>query len=122
MDAEAQQTECYSGSDTYIESLSYDLDLLEIIVVTESNKKIKTTFHQPIGFRCLDEGDLLEFWKNPVITNNWLLKIKSSGWYEQESQRNGFLSKNTEINEYLVKGQNDCISIFATNTPIVAMV
>ena len=121
MEATAIKFEGYLGNDTYIESLSYDLDELKIIVVAESNKRIEVLFYQPVGFRCLDEGDLLEFWKNPEITNNWLINIKNSGWYEQESKRDGFLSKNTEINEYLVTGQNECINILDTNQPKVTM-
>lgn len=107
----------YQGNDTYIESLFYDLDDLKIIVVAESKKRIEVIFHHPIGFRCLDEGDLLEFWKNSEVTNNWLLQIEDSGWYAQESKRSGFISKNNEVNEYLVKGQNDCINILDTNKP-----
>jgi hypothetical protein len=121
MEAIAIKSEAYQGNDTYIESMSYDLDELKIIVVADSNKRIQVIFYQPIGFRCLDEGDLLEFWENPEITNNWLLNIKDSGWYEQESKRKGFTSKGTELNEYLVTGQNDCISVFDTNQPKVTL-
>jgi len=109
--------EYYQGNDTYIESLSYDLDELKIIVVIESEKRLEIVFQYPIGFRCLDEGDLLEFWGNPDVTNNWLLQIEESGWYDQESKRDGFLSKDNEVNEYLVKGKNDCISILDINKP-----
>lgn len=101
----------YKGNCTYVESLSYDLDTLKIIIVAESNKRIEVTFKQPIGFRCLDEGDLLEFWKNPKITNNWLIQIHDSGWFEQESKRPGFLSKDCDINEYLIKGKNECVNV-----------
>lgn len=121
MEAVAIKSETYQGNDTYIESMSYDLDELKIIVVADSNKRIEVVFYQPIGFRCLDEGDLLEFWENPEITNNWLLIIKDSGWYEQESKRDGFISKNTDLNEYLVKGQNECINVLDTNQPKMAI-
>ena len=56
----------YPGNDTYIESLFYDLDDLIIIVVAESKKRIEIIFHHTIGFRCLDEGGLLEFWKKNI--------------------------------------------------------
>ena len=111
----------YQGNNTHIESLSYDLDELKIIVVAESKHRLEVVFHHPIGFRCLDEGDLLEFWENSEVTNNWLLRIDDSGWYEQECKRTGFLSKNSMLNEYLVKGQNDCISILATDNPKLSL-
>ena len=122
MKASSIKFEYYQGNDTYVESLSYDLDELKIIIVAESEKRIEVVFHQPIGFRCLDEGDLLEFWENSEVTDNWLLQIKDSGWYDQESKRTGFLSKNIEVNEYLVKGQNDCVNVLDTNKPKVRLV
>ncbi len=122
MKASSINFESYQGNNTYIESLSYDLDKLKIIVVAESDKRIEVVFHHPIGFRCLDEGDLLEFWENSEVTNNWLLQIDNSGWYDQESKRTGFLSKSIEVNEYLVKGQNDCINILDTSQPKVRLV
>lgn len=76
MKASLIKCEYYQDNDTYIESLSYDLDELKIIVVIESEKRLEIVFQSPIGFRYLDEGDLLEFWENPEATNNWLLQIE----------------------------------------------
>jgi len=107
----------YRGNSTYIESLNYDLDFLKIMIVAESNIRIEVSFHQPIGFRCLDEGDLLEFWQNTEITNNWILQIHDSGWLAQECNRDGFFSKDTKLKEFLVKGENDCLNILSTENP-----
>ena len=112
----------YSGNNTYIESVNYDLDYLKVVVVADSNLRIEVCFHQPIGFRCLDEGDLLEFWANNKITSNWFLQIHGSGWLAQESHREGFLSKDTELNEYLVKGSNDCLNVLSTDKPLISLV
>jgi hypothetical protein len=112
----------YEGNNTYIESLSYDLNHLKIIVVADSDIKLEVAFHQPIGFRCLDEGDLLEFWKSDEITNNWLVQIHDAGWYSQEKSRDGFLSGSDNVKEFLVKGQNDCVSILDINEPQVRVV
>lgn len=104
MQASAIKFEGYQGSNTYVESLAYDLDELKIVVVADSNMRIEVLFHQPIGFRCLDEGDLLEFWENSEVSENWMIQIHDSGWKEQESKRTGFLSASNEMNEYLIKG------------------
>ena len=112
----------YQGNNTYVESLAYDLDVLKIVVVAESNKRIEVIFHQPLGFRCLDEGDLLEFWENPEITNNWLVQIYDSGWLAQESKRAGFLSNDIDVKEFLIKGQNECINILDTESPKVRQI
>ena len=92
MTAKPLENDIYTGNYTYIESLTYDLEDLKIIVVVDNSLKIEVTFNQPIGFRCLDEGDLLEFWQQDVITRNWILQIFESGWLEQESKRSGFLT------------------------------
>jgi hypothetical protein len=112
----------YSGNQTYIESVNYDLDYLKVVVVADSNLRIEVCFHQPIGFRCLDEGDLLEFWASNQITSNWLLQIHDSGWLAQESDRDGFLSKDTTLSEYLIKGSNECLNVLSTDKPLISLV
>lgn len=112
----------YSGSQVHIESLNYDLDYLKVVVVADSSLRIVVCFHQPVGFRCLDEGDLLEFWVNNQITSNWLIQIHDSGWLAQESNRDGFLSKDAELKEYLIKGQNECLNVLSTVKPTISLV
>ncbi|MCG7532690.1 hypothetical protein MHM98_15250 [Psychrobium sp. MM17-31] len=112
----------YRGNETYIESLNYDLDFLRIVIAAGSNLRIEVCFHQPIGFRCLDEGDLLEFWSNKTVTDNWLLRIHDSGWLAQENHRDGFLSKHSALNEFLVKGQNECLNVLSTVKPTINLI
>ncbi|KAF7772637.1 hypothetical protein PMAN_b0219 [Pseudoalteromonas marina] len=112
----------YSGNQTHIESINYDLDYLKVVVVADSNLRIEVCFQQPIGFRCLDEGDLLEFWASNKITSNWLLQIHDFGWLAQESNRAGFLSKDTMLSEYLIKGSNECLNVLSTDKPVISLV
>ena len=121
MKASAIEFTKYSGNSTYIESLNYDLDFLKVVIVAMSNIRIEVSFHQPIGFRCLDEGDLLEFWGNTEITSNWILQLHESGWLDQECNRDGFLSKDTELKEFLVKGRNDCLNVLSTENPNISL-
>jgi hypothetical protein len=122
MKASSIEFKSYSGNQTYIESVNYDLDYLKVVVIADSNLRIEVCFHQPIGFRCLDEGDLLEFWESEQITSNWLLQIHESGWLAQESNRHGFLSKYTELSEYLIKGCNECLNVLSTDKPLINLV
>ncbi len=117
MEATALKIKQYKGYDTYIESLNYDLETLNIVVITPPLVALNVVFKEPIGFRCLNESDMLEFWENNVIVNNWFLKIHNSGWLAQESKRYGFLSKKSQLNEYLIKGQNECINILCAQGP-----
>lgn len=69
------------------------------------------------GFRVLDEGDLLEFWRPDVRKPGWLWRVVAGGWRELESTRRGFIRTNAQ--EYLVLGMNDCVSVFAGGAPRV---
>lgn len=122
MEASVIHTQAYCGSDTYIESISYNCEYLTIIVFANPDNTFEIKFKQPIGFRCLDESNLLEFWENNVIINNWLLEIHNSGWLAQESLRYGFLSKNQSLTEYLIKGQNDCVNIISLEQPQIRLI
>ena len=82
---------------------------------------MRVSFVRPVGFRFLDEGDLLEFWPDCSLNNGWLYEIRSGGWLEQESARAGFLAKHNDgLREYLVVSQNGCLSVLATGPPAVA--
>jgi hypothetical protein len=66
----------------------------------------------------LDEGDLLEFWSPEARATGWLWEIKSGGWFDLESTRNGFASSHQKkISEYLVLGANECISVLSFSEP-----
>ena len=74
-------------------------------------------FDDLIGFRLLDEGDLLEFWGDTERLIGWVYEVKSGGWLELESSRSGFLSTDRGLLEYLVATQNTCLSVLAFNSP-----
>jgi hypothetical protein len=74
-------------------------------------------FDDVVGFRVLDEGDLLEFWKPEVRKPGWLWRVTRGGWRELEATRPGFAR--TDVQEFLVLGINDCVSVFATGEPRV---
>ncbi len=102
------------------EIVEIDYDLLELKIILDFHrtpKKVTVVFSNPIGFRVLDEGDLLEFWENYHTGNGWLYKVVSGGWHDLESKRDGYLSKETRnVQEYLVVGENDCVSVLVDNS------
>ena len=98
----------------------FDIESL-IVTVSIDGYKIDVTFDSPVGYRVLDEGDLLEFWPECSTSNGWLYEIKSGGWLEQESNRTGFISAhNSEVFEYFVIGTNYCVSVFGWEAPSIA--
>ena len=93
--------------------VDYDLSELRITILFKgSTKEINVVFSTPVGFRVLDEGDLVEFWEKYHMRNGWLYEVKSGGWHDLELKRDGYLSQLTnEIKEYLVVGENYCVSV-----------
>lgn len=103
-----------------ITNVSYDLWYLQIALWFNNKKPpIYVRFDGILGFRLLDEGDLLEFWSDNR-PEGWLWQIEKGGWLDLETFREGFLSGKTEkdkIKEYLILGINDCLSVMAYDKP-----
>ncbi|HDL00870.1 MAG TPA: hypothetical protein ENH23_01380 [candidate division Zixibacteria bacterium] len=112
----APEASVINGTGEIVE-INYDLLELEIILnFDRAPKKVTVVFFSPIGFRVLDEGDLLEFWENYHTGYGWLYKVVSGGWHDLESKRDGYLSKETRnVREYLVVGENDCVSVLVND-------
>ena len=106
-----------------ITRVEYDLHNLVIhIEPVYDAEPIIVTFDSSIGYRVLDEGNLLEFWDKFNLSNGWLYQIVSGGWFELESNRNGFVSQHhSGIQEYLIIGVNECVSVLAGEPPTVVL-
>jgi hypothetical protein len=112
----------FPDSNPEIFNISYDLWTLKLTLGFDGNSKpIYIIFKNVIGFRVLDEGNLLEFWDKEVRTSGWLWKVESGGWFELEKLRSGFLAQHLgqSNKEYLVTGINDCVSVLADSEPII---
>ena len=105
-----------------ITGIHYDLWRLIITVHFEKiDNPVYITFNAPRGFRVLDEGDLLEFWSKETRAKSWLWSVKKGGWYDLEKFRNGFVSGiNGEYSEYLIVGENDCVSVITDDEPVIS--
>lgn len=105
-----------------IVNINYDLWRLTITLnFSKKDNPVYVTFENIIGFRVLDEGDLLEFWDNDLRLNSWFWNIEKGGWTDLERSRNGFISGlHNDSTEYLILGINDCISIIANDKPKVS--
>jgi hypothetical protein len=101
-----------------VERLEYDLWELRITVRFVSGESpVYVTFASPNGFRVLDEGNLNDFWSDGARTAGWIWEVSNGGWLDQESQRQGFIREMTPGLEYLVLGQNDCVSVVSDSPP-----
>jgi hypothetical protein len=99
--------------------VEYDLVELRVYVQFASTERLAlVAFQNPQGFRVMDEGSLLEFW-GAGRSNGWLWRVEEGGWLEQEAQRSGFLREMTPGVEYLVLGDDDCVSVISPAPPRV---
>lgn len=106
-------------SDIY--EVNFDFDGLTVRVYPEQDGPA-VSFRNPIGFRFLDEGDLLEFWsEEDSEPDGWIFQVQSGGWLELESNRDGFLSSDRKgLKEYFLATVNGCLSVLTFSEPKIA--
>jgi hypothetical protein len=94
-------------------------DLLVGLVLSDGSEA-SLVFSSPVGFRVLDERDLLEFWNDFSEPNGWLWEVLGGGWLELESAREGFLDRDLlpELREFLVVGDM-CVSVICARPPVL---
>jgi hypothetical protein len=78
-------------------------------------------FSDIIGFRVLDERDLMEFWPECSSANGRLFEISAGGWLAEELLRPGSLvgPMNIQAKEYFLAGTDDCVSVLCYAEPSV---
>ncbi|MDX6015598.1 MULTISPECIES: hypothetical protein [Shewanella] len=102
----------YLGDEVRFIRLCYESQGLDIEVSVEGSRA-QVHFDSVVGFRMLDEGDLMEFWTECSLSNGWLFQISNGGWYRQEAKRSGFMaSANLKLQEFLLVSRGECISVF----------
>lgn len=121
VDAEAIETVCKFQSAVNISDVRFEWGRLSITLISGEDKKVAMVrFPWVVGFRLLDEGDLLEFWPPCSAENGWLFLIKKNGWFDLEISRRGFTrEKDQGVSEYFVASQNSCLSILSGDLPEV---
>jgi hypothetical protein len=88
-----------------------------------SDQFLEIMFTSPRGFRYLDEGDLLPYWRSGAFdTSRFLIfEIKSGGWAKQEEQ-NGMLNVTAAVGtfrEWLIVSSNACLNVISAVEPII---
>lgn len=96
---------------------------MEFTYIVEVVGPSEVTFTAPRGFRYLDEGDLLCYWRSGAFeTSRYLVfEIKSGGWADQEEQ-NGMLDVTAAVGtyrEWLIVSSNACLNVISAVEPLV---
>lgn len=101
--------------------IEYELGNLTVYLRTlDSSITLIVTFDDVLGFRVHDEGRLLEYWPECSSPNGWLFEIVSGGWQTQEIERIGpLMPERPNVREYLVAGEDDCVSVLCATPPQV---
>jgi len=108
------------GNSPAVVGLDYGLNKLIIRYSPDvQSDDVNIVFEHPRGFQCLDEGDLLNYWKDELLAKNWLFEIFEGGWLDLQESSGGFISKAMEYREFLICGFDDCVSVISNNPPIV---
>jgi hypothetical protein len=108
----------FTGENIEVTNLNCNFDEAIIEIYSPSEKKeLRVRFNNefgPCSLRLLDESDLSENWQIINMSGGWIYKVISGGWFEQESQRDGFLLKDSSniYKEYLIVGLDACVSVF----------
>ena len=100
--------------------VEYDGKLRILLSFGSSDNPVHVVFDSVRGYRVLDEGDLLEFWEPDSRAEGWLWRVIKGGWLDLESTRTGFVSGySNDFEEYLVLGQNECVSVISSSPPVI---
>ena len=83
-----------------------------------SETELVVDFSDVLGYRVLDEGNLMEFWPECSTPKGWLFEIQSGGWLAQEANSH-FAALRPKAKEYLVAGVDDCLSVICRTAPEV---
>ncbi len=88
-----------------------------------NDRFVEIVFTVPRGFRYLDEGDLLPYWRSKAFdTSKYLVfEIKAGGWGEQEEQR-GMLNVTSAVGayrEWFVVSSNACLNVISEVEPVI---
>ena len=98
--------------------LTYDLWTLRIALqFVERDGPVYVEFHGVQGFRVLDEGALGELWDSEVRVDGWLWRLHGGGWLDLERMRPEFVPVDHGLLEFLVGGENECVSVLAHDSP-----
>ena len=105
-------------------NITYDLSklLIQVSFYQCNDEVINLEFSKVVGFRVLDEGNLLEFW-NEGRPHGWVWEVVENGWFDLEKTRDGFLLAHLEDmkpREFLVLGISDCVSVLTYRSPIIS--
>jgi hypothetical protein len=108
----------HKGSD--ITEISQSASGLRVVLASPEGEERYVEFHFPFvrAFQVMDEGDMLEFWQNPVAAGHALYKVVSGGWRDRvEGQFLHVTSALDNMIEWLIVSECLCVSVISPYVP-----
>ncbi|HYD60628.1 MAG TPA: hypothetical protein VEC35_09755 [Noviherbaspirillum sp.] len=90
----------------------------------DSYTYLEVFFSSPRGFRYLDEGDLLRYWRSDELSprKHSIFEIAAGGWMEQERQTAGMLDTTAAVGwyrEWFIITANGRLNVIAGEPPLL---
>jgi hypothetical protein len=110
-----------TGQVRSLNRINYEDGILSVCVVSSREGATATiTFENVVGFRVLDEGDMLEFWPN-CSYGALVWQIHEGGWFSFERHRSGlFGDMHRNASEFLIASEEKCVNIISHALPRVS--
>ncbi len=103
--------------------VAWEAGQLSVVVrgASEGGGSTAIDFPDVVGFRVLDERDLMEYWPACSSPDGGLFEIQQGGWLEQEQARPGSCIGPMKLprHEFLVVGCDNCVSVLTSSQPRV---
>ncbi|WP_416566146.1 hypothetical protein [Nocardia testacea] len=100
-----------------VRDLRYNNSDLTIAIQGPGFSFAHVVFREVMGFRVLDEGDLIEYWNTYSEPRGWLWEVERGGWLELERTRPTFWrGEQGSIREYFLVDDH-CINILTWAPP-----
>ena len=85
------------------------------------SRRLEVRFAATEAFRVMHERDLGDYWPTCSTPNGWIFEVTAGGWLSQEFERpDSLVAKiHSELQEFLIAGVEDCVSILSLAAPEV---
>ena len=117
----------FAGKESDIIEILDSLSGLRVIVSTWldsiNETLLEVYFRRVQGYRYLDEGDLIAYWKTEAFKSpHHVYEITNGGWISGETLEPGILdiARSFEMREWFISTTNGCMNVLAAHPPELA--
>lgn len=110
---------------TELQQLNFQGGQLDILIVgCQDESGCRVLFEEVIGFKVLDEREMLEYWPVCSTPNGWIFEVSANGWLQQDQARFALLNAGglkSKLKEYVITGINECVCVISRKSPLICL-